>query len=144
MGSIPVRSTKNSRVIKYVGCFFLCLFVAEIEPRFDRLRGGRAPFVVQYFVFPTFPPLSGEFTRQEYQKQSSNKICRLFFLCLFVAEIEPRFDRLRGGRAPFVVNTSYFRHFPRYRGNLPVRSTRKTTIFCGFFIFSLYIVVDFL
>ena len=78
MGSIPVRSTKNGRVIKYVGCF-LCLFVAEIEPRFDRLRGGRAPFVVQYFVFPTFPPLSGEFTRQEYQKRSSNKIRRLFF-----------------------------------------------------------------
>ena len=78
MGSIPVRSTKNSRVIKYVGCF-LCLFVAEIEPWFDRLRGGRAPFVVQYFVFPTFPPLSGEFTRQEYQKKPQYLVVFLFF-----------------------------------------------------------------
>ena len=144
MGSIPVRSTKNSRVIKYVGCFFLCLFVAEIEPRFDRLRGGRAPFVVNTSYFRHFPRYRGNLPVRSTKNSRVIKYVGCFFLCLFVAEIEPRFDRLRGGRAPFVVNTSYFRHFPRYRGNLPVRSTRKTTIFCGFFIFSLYIVVDFL
>lgn len=81
MGSIPVRSTKGSRLINISAVFYA--FRNGIEPRFDRLRGGRAPFVVQYFVFPTFPPLSGESTRQEYQKTTNVVLHPSFFFALF-------------------------------------------------------------
>ena len=88
MGSIPVRSTRNSRVIKYVGCFFMSFRSGNrtmVRPPARRAR----PFCRSILRISDISPVIGGIYPSGVPENGECSLASVIFFCTFVNR--PRF-----------------------------------------------------